>query len=122
MADLPQKHGVYYNVNFPDIPAEEIKGIRIGYQGLGKWIKEFKEWDVEHYRKYGITPELLGQSSTPVLEEGEDLYMMVGEFIDDERNTDEADHRIVADGHISITAHNVDCTDYQELERLRKIF
>ncbi|MBR5211689.1 MAG: 5'/3'-nucleotidase SurE [Bacteroidales bacterium] len=121
MADLPQKHGVYYNVNFPDIPADQIKGIRTGYQGLGKWIKEFKEWDVEHYRKYGITPELLGQSSNPVLEEGEDLYMMVGEFIDDPRNTDDADHRIVADGYISIVAHNVDCTDYEECRRISVI-
>lgn len=119
MSDLPQKHGVYYNVNFPDIPAERIKGVRTGYQGLGKWIREFKEWDVAHYIRYGITPELLGQSSDPVLEEGEELYMMVGEFVDDPRNTDQADHWIVRNGYISIVAHNVDCTDYQELERLR---
>ncbi|MBO7191855.1 MAG: 5'/3'-nucleotidase SurE [Bacteroidales bacterium] len=119
MSDLPSRHGVYYNVNFPNIPAKDIKGIRIGHQGLGKWIKEFKEWDVEHYRKYGITPELLGQASNPETEEGEDLYMMVGEFIDDPRNTEEADHRLMAEGYISITAHNVDCTDYMELKRLR---
>ena len=99
----------------PDIPAERIKGVRTGYQGLGKWIREFKEWDVAHYIRYGITPELLGQSSDPVLEEGEELYMMVGEFVDDPRNTDQADHRIVGNGYISIVAHNVDCTDYQEL-------
>ena len=123
MSDLPEKHGVYYNVNFPDIPADEIKGVKTGYQGLGRWVKEFREWDVEYYKKYGITPEMLGQSSNPVLEEGEELYMMVGEFVDDPRNTDDADHRIMADGYISITAHNVDCTDYQELERLRtKLF
>lgn len=119
MSDLPSDHGVYYNVNFPDIPAAEIKGIRVGYQGLGRWIREFKEWDLSHYAKYGITPELLGQTSTPQLEEGEELYMMVGDFMDDDRNTEDADHRLVADGYVSIVAHNVDCTDYQELERLR---
>ncbi len=118
MADLPKKHGVYYNVNFPDIAADRIKGIRTGYQGHGRWVKEFKEWDVEHYRKFGITPEMLGQSSSPVIEEGEDLYMMVGEFLDDPRNSDDADHRLVNDGYISIVAHNVDCTDYQERARL----
>ena len=122
MSELPDKHGVYYNINFPDRPASEIKGIRIGTQGRGRWVREFKEWDVKHYANYGLTPEMLGQSSDPVLEEGEDLYMMVGDFEDDPRNTDDADHRIVADGYISITAHNIDCTDYQELERLRKIF
>lgn len=119
MEDYPKKYGVYYNVNFPDIPADRIKGIKAGSQGRGRWIKEFKEWDVRHYAKYGITPEMLGQSSDPVLEEGEDLYMMVGEFLDDPANPADADHRLVADGYISVVAHNVDCTDYQELERLR---
>lgn len=118
--DYPARHGIYYNVNFPDIPAEEIKGVRAGYQGLGKWIREFKEWDIEHYKKYGITPEMLGQSSDPVLEEGEELYMMVGEFLDDPRNTSDADHRLVSEGYISVVAHNVDCTDYSEMERLKE--
>lgn len=119
MEDYPDRYGVFYNVNFPDIPSSEIKGVRVGSQGMGKWIKEFKEWDISHYAKYGITPEMLGQSSNPVLEEGEDLYMMVGEFMDDPRNPDDADHHIVSDGYISIVAHNVDCTDYKEIERLR---
>lgn len=119
MSDWPQKHGIYYNVNFPDLPAEKIKGIRTGYQGLGRWVREFKEWDLDHYKRYGITPELLGQSSNPVVEEGEDLYMMVGEFVNDPRNNSDADHLLVADGFISIVAHNVDCTDYSELKRLR---
>ena len=122
MENLPKKHGVFYNVNFPDIPADEIKGIRTGYQGLGRWIREFKEWDKKHYEAYGLTPEMLGQESNPVLEEGEDLYMMVGDFLDDPRNTDDADHRIIADGYISIVAHNVDNTDYTEQERLKGIF
>lgn len=121
MQDWPKKHGVYYNVNFPDIPADKIKGVRTGVQGMGRWIREFKEWDLNHYAKYGITPEMLGQSSNPVLEEGEDLYMMVGEFQDDPRNTENADHRLVADGYISVVAHNIDCTDYQETERLSTI-
>ena len=122
MSDLPNKHGIYYNVNFPDIPVEEIKGVRIGYQGLGKWVREFKEWDLKYYEKYGITPEMLGQSSHPVLEEGEELYMMVGDFKDDPRNTPEADHLLVKEGYISIVAHNVDCTDYAECSRLKKIW
>ena len=120
MKDYPSKYGVYYNVNFPDIPADQIKGVRAGTQGKGRWIKEFQAWDLEYYAKYGITPEALGQSSNPVLEEGEDLYMMVGEFLDDPRNTDTADHRLVAEGYISVVAHNVDCTDYSEIEALKE--
>jgi 5'-nucleotidase len=122
MANLPtEKYGIYYNVNFPDIPADQIKGFQVGYQGKGRWIREFKEWDVKHYAKYGLTPEMLGQSSNPVLEEGEDLYMMVGDFEDDPRNTAEADHRLVQSGYVSIVAHNVDCTDYKETERLKQL-
>ena len=121
MENWPDKYGVYYNVNFPNISPEEIKGTKVGVQGMGRWVREFKEWDVKHYAKYGLTPEMLGQSSNPVLEEGEDLYMMVGDFEDDSRNPANADHRLVADGYISITAHNIDCTDYTEAERLSNI-
>ena len=117
--EWPDRHGLYYNVNFPNIPSYEIKGIRIGSQGRGRWIKEFKEWDLNHYAKYGITPELLGKSSKPVLEGGEDLYMMVGEFLDDPRNPSDADHRLVQEGYIRVVAHNLDCTDYAECERLK---
>ena len=122
MAELPSRYGIYYNVNFPDIPASEIKGTRVGYQGRGRWVREFKEWDPAHYAKFGLTPEILGQSSHPVTEEGEDLYMMVGDFEDDPHNSPEADHLLVKDGFISIVAHNVDCTDYEECSRLKQLF
>jgi 5'-nucleotidase len=118
MSERTGKFGVYYNVNFPSIPVKDIKGIRVGYQGKGRWVREFQEWDVKFYEKYGLTPELLGQSSNPVLEEGEDLYMMVGDFQDDPRNNSEADHRLVKNGYISVVAHNLDCTDYEETKRL----
>jgi 5'-nucleotidase len=120
MKDYPSKYGVFYNVNFPDIPAEKIKGVKIGRMGKGRWIKEFKEWDLNHYAEYGLTPELLDQKSHPEVEEGEELYMMVGEFLDDPRNTSDADHLLIKDGYISIVAHNVDSSDYQEIERLRQ--
>ena len=88
--------------------------------GKGRWIKEFKEWDLNHYAEYGLTPELLDQKSNPEVEEGEELYMMVGEFLDDPRNTSDADHLLIKDGYISVVAHNVDSSDYQEIERLRQ--
>ena len=109
----PAKRGIYYNVNFPNIPADDIKGIRTGVQGMGRWVREFKEWDLDHYAKYGITPKL---------EEGEDLYMMVGDFEDDPENPENADHRLVAEGYVSVVAHNLDCTDYEETANLKMIF
>ena len=122
MENHPKKYGLYYNVNFPEIPAHEIKGVKAGTQGMGRWVKEFQEWNVDHYAKYGITPEMVGLSSNPEVEEGEELYMMVGNFEDDDRNSDNADHRLVDNGFISIVAHNINCTDYQETERLETIF
>lgn len=119
MSSLPSRKGIFYNVNFPDIPASEIKGIRVGYQGMGVWIKEFKPWDPALFSKYGITPEMLGQSSEASAEEGEELYVMTGQFVNDPANTDMADHRLMGQGYISIVAHNVDSTDYTEMKRLQ---
>ncbi|MCM1177503.1 MAG: 5'/3'-nucleotidase SurE [Clostridium sp.] len=118
MSSLPERKGIIYNVNFPDIPAGQIKGVRTGYQGQGRWIREFKEWDPAIYAKLGITPEMLGQSSTPKCEEGEKLYTMVGDFLDDPQNTVLADHLLIKEGFISVVAHNIDTTDYSEVERL----
>ena len=122
MTDFSGKKGIYYNVNFPDIPADQVKGVKVGRQGMGRWIKEFVEWDAKYYESFGLTPELLGQSSQPTLEEGEDLYMMVGEFLDDPQNEANADHRLIQDGYISVVAHNIDCTDYEETKRLASLF
>lgn len=120
MENMTSVPGIFYNVNFPNIPAEQIKGIRVGHQGMGRWIREFREWDPSIYRKYGITPEDLGQSSSPKLESGEKLYMMVGDFLDDDRNDSRADHWIMNDCYISIVPDNLDSTDYEEVERLGK--
>ena len=120
MENMTSEPGIFYNVNFPNIPAEQIKGIRVGHQGMGRWIREFREWDPSIYKKYGIKPEDLGQSSSPKLESGEKLYMMVGVFLDDERNDSRADHWIMNDGYISIVPDNLDSTDYEEVERLGK--
>ena len=111
--------GIFYNVNFPNIPASAVKGIRVGHQGLGHWEKEFRPWDAELFAKRGVRPEDLGQTSFPKAEEGERLYMMVGEFMDDSPKDDIlADHHIIADGFISIVAHNIDSTDREEVSRL----
>ena len=120
MENMTSEPDIFYNVNFPNIPAEQIKGIRVGHQGMGRWIREFREWDPSIYRKYGIKPEDLGQSSSPKLESGEKLYMMVGDFLDDERNDSRADHWIMNDGYIAIVPDNLDSTDYEEVERLGK--
>lgn len=118
---LPRKYGVFYNINFPNIPAEKIKGVRVAHQGYGHWEREFKEWDTEYFTRRGIVPEALGQTSNPKAEEGETLYMMVGDFVDDSPKNDAlADHHLVAKGYISIVAHNLDNTDWEAITRMRE--
>ena len=118
MASRPERSGIFYNINFPALPPEEIRGVRVGHQGMGRWVKEFTEWNPDLFRRFGITPETLGRSTDIELEEGEKLYMMVGEYVDDPRNTEGADHRYLAEGYISVTAQRIDKTDYAEKERL----
>lgn len=122
LASLPAAgDGIFYNVNFPALPPEQIRGVRVGHQGKGRWIKEFTEWAPELFRRFGITPEAFGRSTEVELEEGEKLYMMVGEYVDDPRNTEGADHRYMEQGFIAVTPQQVDQTHYPEKERLIRL-
>lgn len=118
MATLPKRYGVFYNINFPDLPVSMIKGIRVAHQGKGKWIKEFNEWNPEVFKRFGITPESVGLTENPTLAEGEKMYMMVGQYVDDDDNQPDADNLLLEEGFITITADNLDKTDYIENKRL----
>ena len=98
------RYGLYYNINFPSLPLESVKGIRVGRQGRGWWVKEF-----EHSE---ITPE--------ELEAGEKAWVMRGVFVD-AASSEEADHRLNNEGWISITPCSIDLTDHEEADRLAGI-
>ena len=117
----PDVYGLMYNINFPAVAPEDVKGIRVARQGRGHWEKEFREWDPEVFKKYFITEELYGDLNDRHLEPGEKAYMMVGDFIDDEAETADADHRLNDEGWITITALNLDKTDISETARLRAL-
>jgi len=99
MADLSGRYGIYYNVNFPAIPADRIRGVRVGRMGLGRWVREFKKCDG-------------GEEASS--------WVMVGDFMDNPNNHETADHLLLKDGWISIVAHQLDSTDYVETERLKE--
>lgn len=122
LANRPDRKGIFYNVNFPNIPASQIKGIRVGHQGMGHWEKEFRPWDMEFFAERGVSPEALGVASAPKAEDGEKLYLMVGDFKDDSPVDDRlADHHIISEGYISIVAHNIDSSDSEEISRLASL-
>lgn len=116
------RFGVYYNVNFPLLPPERIKGIKPARQGIEHWIKEFRPYDKGVFKRLGITPAQMGIAGFPKVEEGEDVYMMVGDLVGDERNDGSCDNVLLDEGWITVSVHNIDSTDYTELERLKTIF
>ena len=96
----PPAEGTYYNINFPNLPAEKIKGIKIASQGKGRWVREYEK------------------RTDP---KGADYYWMTGNFEDLETSFS-GDHRFVAEGYISIVPHKVDNTDYSAMAELEKRF
>lgn len=121
LAHWPERFGVYYNINFPAIPASEIKGVRAARQGRGHWIKEFEPWDDEQALAFDPNDDSFWKVQAGELEEGESGYCMKGLFIDDEPETGDADHRLNAEGWITVVPFCVEQTDYTELARLRTI-
>lgn len=92
------RRGIFLNVNFPNLPLDQIRGIRMARQGMGRWINEF-----DHR----------------VTLRGKHYFWMVGEFEDEEPlGARDADHHLVDAGYISVVPHRIDTTDYEEMERL----
>jgi 5'-nucleotidase len=90
-------HGMLFNINLPDLPPGEIRGVRITHQGRLMFREEFHErTDPQRRRYYWLGGEL------PQLDEAED-----------------ADSTAVRQGYISVTPIHYDLTDYAAIERVR---
>ncbi|MCI2081660.1 MAG: 5'/3'-nucleotidase SurE [Bacteroidales bacterium] len=98
----PFRKGVYLNINFPYLPIEKIKGIRMGHQGAGQWIHEF---DMTREDR----------------EKGTVYFRMTGSFVNHD-GYDSADHLLISGGYVSIVPHLLDTTDYAESERLGRLW
>ena len=114
------RYGLMYNINFPNVTRDQVKGICFTRQGRGHWVKEFQEWDTDRLSTYEATGFHL-QENLPSLEVGETGYMMIGDFVDDDAGAAEADHVKNEEGWITITPNTIDRTDYAELDRLRAL-
>jgi 5'-nucleotidase len=91
------EHGMTYgnliNVNIPALPVDEIRGIRVCRQAVGRWVEEFAE---------GIDPR------------GEKYYWLTGKFVVDDQGED---HDIWAlnNGYVSVVPSLHDLTNYAGL-------
>ena len=119
LVELPRhSYMTYYNVNFPSVPADEIKGVRAGYMGRGRWIKEFRSLDEAE----AIAASLNGApTGYPAEEPAEKMYKLVGNFSSDTDNSSDADHLLTDNGYVSIVPHTIDSTDYEQLKILSEV-
>ena len=121
MEHRTDRYGEFYNINFPNLKAEEIKGIRIGHLGFIHWEDEYQDYDPDAAAKHGYDNKKMGLLSIPEVEPGEVRYMMAGHICEDSINDDLSDHRLVQRGYITISSQNIDNTDYAENRRLRSL-
>ncbi|MDY0254889.1 MAG: 5'/3'-nucleotidase SurE [Tenuifilaceae bacterium] len=95
------KRGVCLNVNFPAIPADELKGVRVCRQNMGTWREEFEK------------------RTDP---RGIDYYWLTGYFHNEEPEATDTDEYALANGYVSVVPIRADLTDMAEVETLSKSF
>ena len=119
LVELPRhSYMTYYNVNFPSVPADEIKGVRAGYMGRGRWVKEFRSLDEAE----AIAASLNGApTGDPSKKPAVKMYKLVGNFSSDTDNSADADHLLTDNGYVSIVPHTIDSTDYEQLKILSEV-
>ena len=119
LVELPRhSYMTYYNVNFPSVPADEIKGVRAGYMGRGRWVKEFRSLDEAEAIAASLNGAPTGDpSEKPAVK----MYKLVGNFSSDTDNSADADHLLTDNGYVSIVPHTIDSTDYDQLTILSEV-
>jgi 5'-nucleotidase len=88
---------IFWNVNYPHIPKEQIKGI--------KYTKHCR-------RKYNDSYHITDETETELTFQLSGTVESIG--------NEETDHFVVKNGYVSITPISIDCTDYIELGKLKK--
>lgn len=88
--------GTVLNVNFPKLPENELKGIRICRQAKALWIEKFDK------RK---TPQ------------GKDYYWLTGEFVNEDEGQD-TDEWALNNGYVSVVPVQFDMTAHHSIQYL----
>lgn len=97
--ETPMPPGVLLNVNMPNLPYEQLKGIKITRMGRSRFIEKFhKRLDPRGRTYYWLDGEL------EVHDDGDDI-----------------DIHAVRDGYVSITPIHLDLTAYEHLKTFRPL-
>lgn len=89
--------GSLFNVNIPNLPAEEIQGIKVCRQAEARWVEEYQE---------GFDPR------------GRTYYWLTGKFVNED-NREDSDANALQAGYVSLVPSHHDLTNYAALERLQ---
>jgi 5'-nucleotidase len=92
--------GVLMNVNFPNVTAENVTGVRLGRQG-----RRISNIEVVEASDPGGRP-----------------YLWIGDFSDDAARRQDTDLAAIADGAIAVTPLHLDLTHLATLRKLRQVF
>src|SRR5699024_452961 len=91
--------GVVLNVNFPKLPEEEIKGIKICRQSKAHWVENFEKH---------VNPR------------GRAYYWPVGSFINEENGeATDTDEWALAHGYVSVVPTQFDLTAHTAIESIK---
>lgn len=91
---------VSLNVNIPNLPAKQIKGIRICHEAKARWADSFEKRIDPHGRAY---------------------WWLTGRFICDD-HSEGTDEGALSDGYVSVVPTQPDYTCYDAIESLKKRF
>lgn len=107
LASPARRFGMVYNINFPAVSPERVKGVKVCAPGVIRWVREYEGW--------------VNVPGGPVAypEEGESLFRMQGDVELDEDNAPDCDVNLIAEDWITVTALNIMSFDADENERLR---
>ncbi len=95
-----EKELTILNVNIPDLPKDQIKGVKVVRQNRGYWLEEF------FARK---DPR------------GKEYYWLTGDFVNIEPEATDTDIAVLNDGYVAVVPVQVDMTDYAKMESTRSL-
>ena len=118
LSSFNPKKGSFYNVNFPYLAPEDIKGVRPARVGYAHWEKEYVHYGPEFLEKRGHQQSFAARAYADAKLPDEELYVMAGDFVSEADNHPDADHLLMEEGWITVTPQNIYNTDLDELKRL----
>lgn len=95
----PAITGRLLNVNIPNLPAEQINGLKVCRQANARWIEEFMK---------GHDPN------------GQPYYWLTGKFVNEDQGED-SDIRALEEGYVSVVPAMHDLTNYLALPAIKTL-